>query len=233
MRSVMSQFTMAHSQLTLPEEQAAYTQAPPTPLASPAPGTSTTTTATKSSSKTSLSVSTYAGVANSKGMEDGPAASATFGGPTDIIEISGARYLILERNNSALRMIDENQTVTTLIGKQGAGFKDGSFESARLQRPRGLYQRKDGTIFIVDSGNHCIRALDLAKGKIKAVIGTPEAAGNAGACCSFTSSSSSLISKIVSPSLIHGSFSIITNLAPNLFRRPGSLCHPSLPCGDY
>ena len=86
-------------------------------------------------------------------------------------------YLVLERNNSSLRLIDNNLKVSTLIGRQGAGFQDGPVRNARLQRPRGMLVCKDQSVLIADAGNHCIRRIDKALTTVTTVAGTPGTPG--------------------------------------------------------
>jgi hypothetical protein len=120
---------------------------------------------------------TICGVGSSKGMQDGIAAKSTLHTPVDFVEMPADSMLILERGNSALRMVDSAMNVTTLIGRQGAGCQDGTIDRCRLQQPRGLCRCLDGSVLIVDTGNHCIRVLDPALTSVKTFAGEGSKSG--------------------------------------------------------
>ena len=65
--------------------------------------------------------------------------------------------------------------VVRRFGSGEQGLDDGSAEAARFNEPRGMsYWR--GTLYVCDSGNHVVRAIDLARGVVRTVAGTGERA---------------------------------------------------------
>jgi thiol-disulfide isomerase/thioredoxin len=57
------------------------------------------------------------------------------------------------------------------IGDGEEGFEDGPFEKARFNRPQGMYLDGD-TLYVADTENHAIRAVDLKAGQVATVAGT-------------------------------------------------------------
>ncbi|HEX7048978.1 MAG TPA: thioredoxin-like domain-containing protein [Longimicrobiales bacterium] len=62
-----------------------------------------------------------------------------------------------------------------VIGRGGAGFADGGFGDAAFDRPHGL-TLEGGIIYVADTWNHAIRAVDLVSGWVDTVAGTGEQA---------------------------------------------------------
>ena len=57
------------------------------------------------------------------------------------------------------------------IGDGEEGFEDGPFEKARFNRPQGLFIDGD-TLYVADTENHAIRAVDLKARQVATVAGT-------------------------------------------------------------
>jgi len=63
--------------------------------------------------------------------------------------------------------------VGTAIGSGEPGFADGAFGEARFRHPHGL--AFDGaTLYVADTGNHAVRAVDLETRTVRTVAGTGE-----------------------------------------------------------
>jgi sugar lactone lactonase YvrE len=103
--------------------------------------------------------------------------------PSGNPEPSGALALDEERGllyladslNHRIRRIDLGRNVIETIagtGEAGYGGDDGPALSAKLNNPRDLELSKDGTLYVADSENHVVRAIDLATGRIETVAGT-------------------------------------------------------------
>lgn len=73
-------------------------------------------------------------------------------------------------------------TIATVANAAGmAGFADGAAATARFRSPSGLYlDSVSRTLYIADTGNHSIRALDLASSTVTTVVNTSHALGYAG-----------------------------------------------------
>ena len=81
------------------------------------------------------------------------------------------RIYIADKNANAIRRIDSNGTIHTVAGMNlnempgaitNAGFNgDGPARQRLLDGPQHAYVMPDGTFYILDSGNHRIRRVDL------------------------------------------------------------------------
>ncbi|MGD9650378.1 MAG: hypothetical protein AB7U41_06290, partial [Dongiaceae bacterium] len=56
------------------------------------------------------------------------------------------------------------------------GFKDGPADQAQFKSPQGLLL-KDGILYVADTGNHALRAVDLKSGQVTTLAGTGERGG--------------------------------------------------------
>ncbi|HEX6940830.1 MAG TPA: thioredoxin-like domain-containing protein [Longimicrobiales bacterium] len=63
-----------------------------------------------------------------------------------------------------------------VVGRGEAGFADGAFETAAFHDPHGL-ALDGGTLYVADTGNHAVRAIDLGRRRVETVAGTGEQAG--------------------------------------------------------
>ncbi|KAJ1436904.1 hypothetical protein B484DRAFT_416698 [Ochromonadaceae sp. CCMP2298] len=107
----------------------------------------------------------------SAGFKDGASTVAQFNGPEDIaVDKIGVMY-VADTQNNAIRMIQQDGTVTTLAGKgKGTpGYKDGPCADATFDRPKGVDVRIetiDGAevtvVLVADTGNHRIRRIDYS-----------------------------------------------------------------------
>jgi hypothetical protein len=70
-------------------------------------------------------------------------------------------------------------TIASLANLAGtAGFADGAAATARFRAPTGLYlDRAAGQLYVADTGNHVIRAIDLGSAMVRTVAGTPATRG--------------------------------------------------------
>ncbi|HTL51894.1 MAG TPA: thioredoxin-like domain-containing protein [Planctomycetota bacterium] len=85
-----------------------------------------------------------------------------------------ARLFISDTNNNRILVTDAAGKILETIGAgpaQPAGHNDGDFAKATFNHPQGLVL--EGTLlYIADTENHLIRAADLAKRTVTAVLGT-------------------------------------------------------------
>src|SRR5262249_53159100 len=70
-------------------------------------------------------------------------------------------------------------TIAPLANAAGtAGFQDGTAGTARFRDPTGLYlDASSHVLYVADTGNHVIRALDLTTSVVSTVAGTPQTLG--------------------------------------------------------
>jgi sugar lactone lactonase YvrE len=105
-------------------------------------------------------VTTLAGAPGTFGTADGPAAQARFNAPNGLaVDATGAIY-IADTQNHTIRLLAVNGTVSTFAGIAGSpGLVNGPAASAQFLEPSGLALAPNGTLYVADYGNSCIRAI--------------------------------------------------------------------------
>ncbi len=117
-----------------------------------------------------LKVSTLAG--STIGYADGPSARAQFNHPMSVaVGINGTVY-VSDLFNYKIRRITPQNIVSTLAGST-RGFADGMSNVAKFSSPHGLAVGKDGTIYVADEVNHCIRKI-TPSGEVTTLAGSEE-----------------------------------------------------------
>ncbi len=98
---------------------------------------------------------------------------------------ASGRLFVADSNHHRIVVATLDGDVQAIAGTGEAGRQDGRFDSATFYRPQGLALSSDGgTLYVADTENHLIRALDLAGGTVTTVAGTGTQArqyGNGGA----------------------------------------------------
>lgn len=118
-------------------------------------------------------VTTLAGKVGNSGNTDGKGSAALFSNPQGIaVSKSGVVY-VADTNNSVIRAITPDGTVSTLAGKalQG-GSVDGTGSAARFNLPVGLAIDAAGNLFVTDYGNNTVRMVTSA-GVVSTAAGQP------------------------------------------------------------
>ena len=103
-------------------------------------------------------VSTLAGWPGFTGSLDGTGSGARFDDPFSLA-VDGAGYIyVADTDNSTIRKITPEGTVSTLAGLAGQwGSADGTGSNARSGGPNGVTVDSAGTVYVADTGNHTIR----------------------------------------------------------------------------
>jgi sugar lactone lactonase YvrE len=96
------------------------------------------------------------------GSADGPGAQARFDGPEGVAVGNGGRILVADSGNHAIRQIGVQGVVSTLAGGAGFGRIDGLGTAARFFYPAGIAAASNGSLYVVDSGNHLVRRVGPA-----------------------------------------------------------------------
>ena len=100
--------------------------------------------------------------------------NARFDGPS-YLAVSGTTLYVADYDNHRIRAIDlasTNKTVSTIAGSGTPGHADGVGAAAQFNGPSGLAVSEDGkTLYVADSNNHRIRAIDLASGAVRDIAG--------------------------------------------------------------
>ncbi len=109
------------------------------------------------------------------GGDGGQAAQAELHTPHDLVVDASGNIYIADTFNHKIRKIDKvSQAITTIAGTGQAGYSgDGSAAvSAQLDTPTGIALSAQGSyLFIADSQNKVIRAINLYNSKIKTIAG--------------------------------------------------------------
>ena len=119
-------------------------------------------------------ISTLAGVGQPRFSGDGgPSAKAGLNEPA-ALAVQGTRVYIADQSNHRVRMIDlETGIIATVAGTGSAGYNGDGMPGAHasLAGPSGLAIGGDGTLYIADTFNGRIRAIDPTTGMIRTVAG--------------------------------------------------------------
>ncbi len=90
-------------------------------------------------------------------------------------EASG-KLFIADSNHNRILITDWDGNVEAAVGSGVLGAQDGSFEEATFSGPQGMALQRgaDGnlTLYVADTNNHLIRALDLKSGTVSTLAGT-------------------------------------------------------------
>ncbi|MBW1806894.1 MAG: hypothetical protein JRJ87_01785 [Deltaproteobacteria bacterium] len=108
------------------------------------------------------SVSTLAGT-GSYGNAEGPADQASFNDPIAVAIGLDNSILIADRLNHRIRQLSLDDQVSTYAGSGFADYLDGPVDTAKFALPSGLAVASDGSIFVADTGNHCIRKISAGQ----------------------------------------------------------------------
>lgn len=118
-------------------------------------------------------VSTLAGNSDA-GFEDGLGNNAYFSSPEGVSIHPDGYLIITDRSNNAIRQLDFDGNVSTLLGSGNKGYKDGPIATALLNFPWKSCVDDQGNIYIADRDNHSIRKIDR-QGNVSTIAGTGEA----------------------------------------------------------
>ncbi len=94
-----------------------------------------------------------------------------------LVDEAGGRLIVSDTGHNRIVVAGLDGTVQRVIGSGAAGFEDGPADAARFYQPQGLALaglRSQGRemLFVADTENHAIRAVDLADGAVTTVAGT-------------------------------------------------------------
>ncbi|OAI57664.1 hypothetical protein AYO47_07765 [Planctomyces sp. SCGC AG-212-M04] len=117
-------------------------------------------------------VRTIAGNGKKGVPEDGAVAvNAPLADPRAVAADAQGRVYVLERGGHALRRVDRDGTIRTVVGTGKAGFKDGAAREAQLNSPKHICTDAEGRVFIADDSNAAIRCYDPATETVATLLG--------------------------------------------------------------
>ncbi|MEP6985449.1 MAG: thioredoxin-like domain-containing protein, partial [Chloroflexota bacterium] len=100
-----------------------------------------------------------------------PSGALSFPGKVTV-DAAGKRLFIADSSHNRLVIADLNSySVLDVIGTGAAGLKDGGYSEATFSKPQGMALKGD-ILYVADTENHAIRAVDLAKKTVTTIAGT-------------------------------------------------------------
>jgi DNA-binding beta-propeller fold protein YncE len=87
---------------------------------------------------------------------------------------SGGRLFIADSGNHRIVVTNpQSGEVLDVFGSGERGLRDGDRRTATFDTPQGMVLAADGaTLYVADTGNHAVRAVDLPSGTVTTLIGT-------------------------------------------------------------
>jgi thiol-disulfide isomerase/thioredoxin len=85
-------------------------------------------------------------------------------------DADGNRLFIADTGHNRIIQTDTRGENPVTIGSGEEGFDDGDFKKATFNRPQGMFLNED-TLFVADTENHAIRAVDLKAGNVTTIAG--------------------------------------------------------------
>lgn len=99
--------------------------------------------------------------------DGGRAADASLHGPTGLAVDSAGNLYIVDHGNNRVRKVDQEGTITTVVGRGAVGTDAGSFSGdggpatkATLREPIGIAVDRSGGLYVADRDNYRVRAVD-------------------------------------------------------------------------
>lgn len=104
----------------------------------------------------------FAGIKNEAGFADGKRQNAQFNTPGQICFDQDGIMFVADSGNQCIRKIDREGVVSTVIGIPGKkGYVDGVPDDALFDTPTGVAVDEEGTVYIADQNNRCVRKLAI------------------------------------------------------------------------
>ncbi len=123
------------------------------------------------------------------GSADGKGAEASFHSPADLAVASDGTLYVADTQNHAIRKITPDGSVTTLnapstriveiipgYAQPSGDFADGPMNRAKFNEPSGIAIDAKGNLLVSDTGNQCIRYIDMQARTVSTIAGNPAAA---------------------------------------------------------
>ena len=90
-----------------------------------------------------------------------------------LADAAGQRLFISDTNHHRVLIADLDGQVREVVGTGEIGLRDGPFDVAQFHQPQGLALNADGrTLFVADTENHALRAVDLETRSVLTLAGS-------------------------------------------------------------
>jgi DNA-binding beta-propeller fold protein YncE len=105
---------------------------------------------------------------------DASVASTVLSYPSKVFaDERGGRLFVADSGHNRILESDLNGRLRRAIGTGEEGFADGAADEATFRAPQGLALSEDGrTLYVADTRNHAVRAVDLSSGRVRTIAGT-------------------------------------------------------------
>ena len=124
----------------------------------------------------------WAGINATSGLVNDVRLSSLFNEPAFLsLNQADGDLFVSDGANHVIRRVlaGDEGTVETLAGtEQQAGSQDGMLTQASFNNPQGVALDRRGDLWVVDSGNHTIRRIDLDEGTVETIAGQAGVAGS-------------------------------------------------------
>ena len=89
-----------------------------------------------------------------------------------LADAEGKRLFIADTNHHRVLVANLEGKVSDVVGAGQIGLRDGSFAEAQFHQPQGMALSADGkTLYVTDTENHALRAVDLAAKTVTTIAG--------------------------------------------------------------
>jgi sugar lactone lactonase YvrE len=99
------------------------------------------------------------GVTGASGSTNGTRTAAMFTGLQAVAFDNAGNLYVADTGNSMIRKISPDGVVSTVVGRAGSGYVDGSGFIARIANPAGIAVAPDGSVYVADYNNYAVRKI--------------------------------------------------------------------------
>ena len=90
-----------------------------------------------------------------------------------LVDERGGRLFIADSGHNRILIATIDGRLERIIGTGEEGFADGEAGEAMFRQPQGVALSASGqTLYVADTRNHAVRAVDLASGAVTTIAGT-------------------------------------------------------------
>jgi len=108
-------------------------------------------------------IAPVAGTIDESGHLNGTGTAARFSDPTGLARDAAGNLYVCDARNHVIRKIAPGGIATTIAGQAGvSGAVNGTGSVARFCFPSDIAVAPNGTLYVADTGNHCIRQITTA-----------------------------------------------------------------------